>query len=160
MGAELFKTNAKREALAFVCDSPTHADGARTAWFDCGSRSGNVSLAKAAGWTEGFGIPDTWLCPQCMRENARKQKARRKGGIEFRCQLISPAAVTRSCPPAAAMERARSDNPNANTRASASTFIRADGGAPGANVDGGIKTVTSLMGNGYLWKRGSSYDRS
>jgi hypothetical protein len=83
MGVKILQIGAKREALALVCDCPTHGDGARTAWFDCGSQSGNVSLAKAAGWTEGYGGPDAWLCPQCVQGNAQMQKARRKSGVEF-----------------------------------------------------------------------------
>ena len=82
MGVKILKIGAKREALALVCDCPTHVDGPRTAWFDCGSQSGSVSLAKAAGWTEGYGGTDVWLCPQCMQGNGQKQKMRRKGSVE------------------------------------------------------------------------------
>jgi len=82
MGVKILKIGAKREALAFVCDCPTHVGGARTAWFDCGSQSGNVSLAKAAGWIEGYEGPDAWLCPQCAQWGAQKQKTRRKGSVE------------------------------------------------------------------------------
>jgi hypothetical protein len=82
MGVKILKIGAKREALALVCDCSTHVDGARTAWFDCGSQSGNVSLAKAAGWTEGYGGPDAWLCPKCVQGSAQKQKTRRKGSVE------------------------------------------------------------------------------
>jgi hypothetical protein len=82
MGVKILKIGAKREALALVCDCPAHGDGARIAWFDCGSPSGNVCLAKAAGWTEGYGGPDAWLCPQCVHGSGQKQKTRRKGSVE------------------------------------------------------------------------------
>jgi hypothetical protein len=81
MGVKILKIGVKREALALVCDCPTHVNGARTAWFDCGSQPGNVSLAKAAGWTEGSGGPGAWLCPQCDQGSAQKQKMRRKGSV-------------------------------------------------------------------------------
>jgi len=81
MAVKILKIGAKREALALVCDCPAHVDGARTAWFDCGSQSGNISVAKAAGWIEGYG-PAAWLCPQCAQGSAQKQKTRRKGSVE------------------------------------------------------------------------------
>jgi hypothetical protein len=82
MGVKFLKIGAQREALALVCDCPTHLTGARIAWFDCGSQSGNVSLAKAAGWSEGYSGSDAWLCPQCVLGSPQKQKMRRKGSVE------------------------------------------------------------------------------
>ena len=86
MGVKVLKIGAKREALALVCDCPAHVDGARTAWFDCGSQSGNVSLAKAAGWTEGYGGPRRLAVPsmrageRAEAENATKRKRRISSG--------------------------------------------------------------------------------
>ena len=67
-----FKIVGERQALVLVCDSSAHGDGVRTAWFDCGSHSGSLSLAKAAGWIERRGITGVWLCPQCAHERVQK----------------------------------------------------------------------------------------
>lgn len=72
MGLKVFKIVGERQALELVCDSSAHGDGVRTAWFDCGSGSGSLSLARAAGWIEGRDGPGVWLCPQCA--HGRDQK--------------------------------------------------------------------------------------
>ena len=69
MGIKIFKISGERQALEFACDSPAHGDEIRIAWFDCGSYSGNLCLANAAGWTELHENAGGWICPQCVRPN-------------------------------------------------------------------------------------------
>jgi hypothetical protein len=69
MGVRIFKISGERQALEFACDSLAHDNEIRTAWFDCGSYAGNLSLANAAGWTELHGSTDAWICPQCAPPN-------------------------------------------------------------------------------------------
>lgn len=72
MGLKVFKIGSERQALALECDCPAHGYGVRTAWFDCGSHSGSLCLAKAVGWIEGRDGPGLWLCPQCADERVQK----------------------------------------------------------------------------------------
>lgn len=73
MGIETFRIGAEREALQLACDSAAHSDEkVRIAWFDCGSYSGNLELAKAAGWIARRNGLSAWLCPQCMRSFRRR----------------------------------------------------------------------------------------
>ena len=81
MGFRTFKISGERQALEFTCDSPAHGDEIRTAWFDCGSHSGNLSLANAAGWTELHESTDAWICPQCAPQNVW---SREHAGIDAR----------------------------------------------------------------------------
>jgi hypothetical protein len=73
MGLKVFKITGERQAVALVCDRLANCGGARTAWFDGGSHSGSLSLAKAVGWIESRGGPGVWLCPHCA--HGRDQKA-------------------------------------------------------------------------------------
>jgi hypothetical protein len=52
MGLKVFQIVGGREALEVECDDPAHGDEIRTAWFDCGPHSDNLTLAIAAGWGE------------------------------------------------------------------------------------------------------------
>ena len=52
MGLKVLQIVGDREALAVECDDPAHGDEIRTAWFDCGSHSDNLTLAIVAGWGE------------------------------------------------------------------------------------------------------------
>jgi hypothetical protein len=64
MGLKLLQIVGHREALAVECDDPAHGDEIRTAWFDCGSHSDNLTLAIAAGWGERRNNRTSiWLCP-------------------------------------------------------------------------------------------------
>jgi hypothetical protein len=49
MGLKTIKIGG-REAAELACDSVAHRGEPPTAWFDCGSDLGNLSLAMAAGW--------------------------------------------------------------------------------------------------------------
>jgi hypothetical protein len=62
MGVKIFGIGDGREAVELTCESPSHAGEARAAWFDCGSGSGNLSLAIAAGWMERRNAKGAWLC--------------------------------------------------------------------------------------------------
>ena len=79
MGLEVFKLVGEREALALVCDCSAHGDGVRTAWFDCGSHSSSLGLAKAAGWIQGRDGPGVWLCPQCAHGRVQKAFINKRG---------------------------------------------------------------------------------
>jgi hypothetical protein len=80
VGLKILNISAEREAAALSCDCQAHGGSPRTAWFDCGSRFGNLCLAKAAGWAEGRS--GVWICPQCAQRNPPKQNGRRKGTSE------------------------------------------------------------------------------
>jgi hypothetical protein len=84
MGVKVFKVVGERQAVALVCDCSTHGYGVRTAWFDCGSHSGSLSLAKAVGWIEGRGGPGVWLCPHCADGRDQKGGHRQKAAGEPR----------------------------------------------------------------------------
>jgi hypothetical protein len=73
LGLNIFKIGAEREAAALSCDCPAHGGSARTAWFDSGSQSGNLCLAKAAGWTEGRSGRGAWICPQCAERTLQNK---------------------------------------------------------------------------------------
>jgi hypothetical protein len=71
MGLKVFQIVAGRESLEVKCDDPAHGDEIRTAWFDCGSHSDNLTLAIAAGWGERRNNRTSiWLCPSCVRGHA------------------------------------------------------------------------------------------
>jgi hypothetical protein len=71
MGLKIFKIVGDRDALEVECDDPVHGDGIRTAWFDCGPHSDNLTLAIAAGWGERRNSRTSiWLCPLCVRRHA------------------------------------------------------------------------------------------
>jgi hypothetical protein len=76
MGLEIFKIGLDRDVAAVSCDCPRHGESARTAWFECGSHAGNLSLAKAAGWVEGRRGDATWICPQCAQNDGVKLEGR------------------------------------------------------------------------------------
>ena len=59
----------EREALELACDGVTHRGERPTAWFDCGSDFGNLSLAIAAGWIARRNAKGIWLCPRCAHKN-------------------------------------------------------------------------------------------
>ena len=80
VGLKILKIGAEREAATLSCDCQAHGASPRAAWFDCGSHSGNLCLAKAAGWTEGRS--GAWICPQCTQRIAPKQNGRRKSTLE------------------------------------------------------------------------------
>ena len=72
MGLKVLQIVGDREALAVECDDPAHGDEIRTAWFDCGSHSDNLTLAIVAGWGERRNNRTSiWLCP-VMRSRARR----------------------------------------------------------------------------------------
>jgi hypothetical protein len=71
MGLKVLQIVGDREALAVECDDPAHGDEIRTAWFDCGSHSDNLTLAIVAGWGERRNNRTSiWLCPSCVRGHA------------------------------------------------------------------------------------------
>jgi hypothetical protein len=72
VGLKILKIGVERKAAALSCDCQAHGSSPRTAWFDGGSQSGNLDLAKAAGWTEGR--CGAWICPLCAQRNAPKQE--------------------------------------------------------------------------------------
>jgi hypothetical protein len=90
MGMETFKIGAEREALQLACDSVAHRDEkVRTAWFACGSYSGNLALATAAGWIARRNGIGAWLCPQCAQDSsAHPLHLQRQGSplVRHRCR--------------------------------------------------------------------------
>ena len=80
MGLDVFKLVGEREALVLVCDCSAHGGGVRTAWFDCGSHSSSLCLAKAVGWIERRDGPGVWLCPQCAHGRVQKALINKRAG--------------------------------------------------------------------------------
>jgi hypothetical protein len=67
MGLKVFQIVQGRDTLEVECDDPAHGDEIKTAWFDCGSHSDNLTLAIAAGWGERRNNrTSVWLCPSCV----------------------------------------------------------------------------------------------
>jgi hypothetical protein len=64
----------KREALEIACDR-VHKGDPPTAWFDCGSDLGNLTLALTIGWTEWRSAKRKWFCAQCAHKAALKRNA-------------------------------------------------------------------------------------
>ena len=77
MGLTTIKIGA-REAVEIACDNAAHHGEQRTAWFDCGSDLGNLSLAMAAGW-ERRKTNGMWLCPRCARQDLEGDRVRNRG---------------------------------------------------------------------------------
>jgi hypothetical protein len=75
MGLRWFKIG-EREALELACDGVAHRGDRQTAWFDCGSDLGNLSLAIAAGWMERRNAKGTWLCPRCAQRDLKGDRVR------------------------------------------------------------------------------------
>jgi hypothetical protein len=66
MGLKTFTIGVAREAFELICDGQSHGNNVSTAWIDCGSLSGNSSLATTIGWNEvGRNGTSKWLCPRC-----------------------------------------------------------------------------------------------
>jgi hypothetical protein len=84
MGVKIFKISGERQALEFTCDSPAHGDEMRTAWFDCGSYSGNLCLANATGWTELHENTGAWFCPQCVHRVPMNVWSRERADVDAR----------------------------------------------------------------------------
>ena len=81
MGLKVLQIVGDREALAVECDDPAHGDEIRTAWFDCGSHSDNLTLAIAAGWGERRNKrTSVWLCPSCVRGHRPHTQGRPHAG--------------------------------------------------------------------------------
>jgi hypothetical protein len=64
----------EREAAELACDSVAHRGEPPTAWFDCGSDLGNLTLAMAAGW-ERRNANAMWLCPRCAQQGSARNRA-------------------------------------------------------------------------------------
>jgi hypothetical protein len=74
MGLRTIKIGA-REAVEIACDNAAHRGEQRTAWFDCGSDLGNLSLAMAAGW-ERRKTNGMWLCLRCAQQDLNGDRVR------------------------------------------------------------------------------------
>ena len=74
MGLRTIKIGV-REAVEIACDNAAHHGEQRTAWFDCGSDLGNLTLATAAGW-ERRKTNGMWLCPRCAQQDLNGDRAR------------------------------------------------------------------------------------
>jgi hypothetical protein len=75
MGCKVLAIGDVREALEISCDCPSHRGEDRSAWFDCGTYEGNLTLALAAGWKRRRNNKDAWLCTQCARKIERKLRS-------------------------------------------------------------------------------------
>jgi hypothetical protein len=68
-----------REAVELARDNIAHRGDPPTAWFDCGSDLGNLSLAMAAGW-ERRNANGMWLCPRCAQQDLKRDSVRNADG--------------------------------------------------------------------------------
>ena len=91
---KVFAIVREREALEVECDDPGHSGAGQKAWFDCGSHSDSIKLAKAAGWTERRITGTTlWLCPQCVGTNGQKRSVNEARTAKISATELSKGAI-------------------------------------------------------------------
>jgi hypothetical protein len=76
MGLKTFTIGVAREAFELICDGQWHGNNVSTAWIDCGSLSGNSSLATTIGWNEVGRRDKQMAMPAMLQREARQAKPR------------------------------------------------------------------------------------